>query len=386
MRSGLYKLLSPTSLSPKAALKNTLNTLAGFRLSCGYRKSKKPDKELLKNLYQSGFSLPQLGQPFGAHRSTVSNWMRYYGIERRSFKPWTEEEISTLKKFYPTLKKVKMILPLLPARTLESIYKKAQELGIRWISKKKPSREKLEELYSTLGTKRAADYLGISPTHFRRWMKGAGARLKSPVKNPDLNPSAKLMYILGVLKGDGYVYKRGKRAHVVELSAISEKFVRSFANALTEIDLAPSVRTRYISGYANYRVYVVSAISKNFVEWYRNLDLTQIKEMIGENKELATAFIRGFYESEGSCEISKGYPYISMCNTDLPVLLLVKDLASSLGYDLNLNKAGSTSTGKPFYRLRKCGKSVPRFIDVIKPSIITEPKIAESTSVTEGGT
>jgi len=288
-------------------------------------------------------------------------------------KLWTEGEIFTLKEFYPRLRKIEMILPLLPSRTLGSIHKKAQMLGIKWVPRKRPDRQELERLYNTLGTKQAAETLSISPTTFRRWMRGAGAKLKSPIKNPDLTPSAKLMYILGVLNGDGYVYKRG-RAKIVELGTVKEEFARSFATALKEIGLSPSLRVRrLIKGSREYSTYTASAISKNFVEWYKNTGLAQIREMIGENKEFATAFVRGFYESEGSYEISKGYPSISICNTNLSILLFVKDLVLSFGYNLNLNKASKTSTGKSFYRLRKCGKGVPELIRKIKPCIKAEP-------------
>lgn len=53
--------------------------------------------------------------------------------------------------------------------------------------------EKLDEkmlgkLYKTPGTKRAANHLGISPTHFRRWAKSLGELIgaikPSNVSNP----------------------------------------------------------------------------------------------------------------------------------------------------------------------------------------------------------
>jgi len=338
-------------------------------------KQNKPNEETLRNLYwKDKLSLPELGRYFNVHRTTVSRWMKSYGIERRNSKLWTMEEILVLKKFYPKLRKIKMILPLLPNRTLGSIHKKAQDLGIKWTPRKKPNQKMLESLYKILGTKGAAKHLGISPTHFRRWAKSLNIKLKSPIKRPNLVPSADLMYVLGVLKGDGCVYKRG-RAYLIELSTKSKEFAKSFASALKKLNLTPSLRTRLIKKYENYRVYTVTAISKIFVEWYKGLSLTQIREMIGENRGLAVAFVRGFYEAEGSYIIDPrdGSHSISICNMDLSLLLFVKEMVSSLGYDLNINNAPPTCTGKPFYRLRKCGKTIPKLISAIEPHIKARP-------------
>lgn len=364
-----------STLSPPKSLICSQQAKIGSKVNGKFSKLRKPDKETLQELYTNGLSLPKLGRLFGAHRTTISRWMRNYGIRTRSFnKLWTEKEIYTLKEWYPKLNKIEMILPMLPNRTLGSICKRASNLGIKRIPRKRPSREELEKLYWKLGTKQAAKFLDISQTTFRRWVKSAGGQLRVSIKNPNLSPTAELIYILGVLKGDGYVYKRG-RANVIELTIKSEEFANSFASALRKIGLAPSLWIRSIKRYENYQVYVVTAISKKFVEWYNNVSLMQIKGIIGKNKESAAAFVRGFYESEGSYFVDPrdGTPAICICNTNKFLLLFVKDLISLLGYDLNMNDARPTSTGKPFYRLRKSGRTIPELVDKIKPCIKAMP-------------
>lgn len=304
-----------------------------------------------------------------------------------------EEELSTLRELYPKGTKKELVEKL--GRSWKGIHHKAIELGMLTsmgsmrLAIKTPMRKELEKLYKNSGIKRAAETLGVNRVTVWRWVKKFGIELNTPIKNLNLNPSAELAYILGVLKGDGYIRCDTKKhyKYFVELRVISEEFARSFASSLRKIGLTPVLR-RYppsIGSWGKNPIYSTKAYSKKFVEWYKNLSLEGIQKIAGENKELVAAFVRGFYESEGSYYVSKkGFPVIYISNTDLPLLLLVKDFISSLGYSLNLNKKASlTSSGKCIYCLQKKSKSVPELIATIKPCIKSKPSNIQRVNFTQ---
>jgi intein-encoded DNA endonuclease-like protein len=306
--------------------------------------------------------------------------MRDNGKKR---KRWTQEELSTLRELYSKGMKKELAEKL--GRSWKGIHHKALELnmltpiGSKRLAIRMPAKKELEKLYKNSGIKRTAKTLGVNRVTVWRRVKKFGIELNTPVKNLNLNPSAELAYILGVLKGDGYVRYDTKKQYkyFVELRVTSEEFAKSFACYLQKIGLTPALR-RYnpsIGSWGRNPIYSAKAYSKKFVEWYKKLGLEEIRKIVGKNREFAAAFVRGFYESEGSYYVSKkGFPVIYISNTDLSLLLLVKDFVSSLGYHLNLNKKASlTSGGKRAYCLQKKSKSVSELIAVIKPCIKSEP-------------
>jgi len=318
---------------------------------------------------------------------------RLIRASERSGKRWTREELSTLKELYPKGMKKELVEKL--GRGWKGIHHKALELrmltpiGSKRLTIRMPERRELEKLYKNFGIKRAAEKLGVNRVTIWRWVNKFGIELNTPVKNLNLNPSAELAYTLGVLKGDGHVRCDEKKyyKYFVELRVISEEFAKSFADSLRKIGLAPVLR-KYrpsIGFWGRNPIYSTKAYSKKFVEWYKNLSLEEIRKIIGKNEEFAAAFVRGFYESEGSYYISKkGLPAIYIGNTDLPLLLLVRDFVLLLGYSLNLNKSKLTSRGKRMYCLQKKSKGVPELIAMIKPCIKFEPSNIQRVDFTRG--
>jgi len=211
--------------------------------------------------------------------------------------------------------------------------------------------------------------------------------------NPDLNPTPKLAYILGVLKGDGGVYcyeleNRDWNRYEISLGTKSKEFNLSFEKALKSIGLNPSTYFK-----SSNQAWTTIAQSKVFCEWYESLDLEKIEKMLSKDK-MKKGFIRGFYESEGciSCREgkyrvdSKGNTYydrrkyeISISNANGDLIALVLRALKELGLDFYYSTrelagqepkheigTGSQETVRRFLReISPCIKKVD--LDLISP-------------------
>lgn len=288
--------------------------------------------------------------------------------------PWIDEEIATLITHYPRGEKEELIAKL-KNRTWEGIKRKARRLGLKFSRAKHGiSKEELEKIYKLKGYRRAAEYLGVSNSTVYNWLRKNGIPPLRKINEPNLSPSTDLLYVLGVVKGDGFT-TIGKSRYVVGLVTVSAKFAISFAAALRNIGLHPQFYS-YTLPYRSKkrRAYRVVVSSKMFVEWYRSLNDGDIKKMIGEDKELAAAFVRGFFESEGSFYLIKGkYPAVEIGNANFQLLTIVRDLISLLGISMNFWSSEKARKEKQFYRLHKAGKTVLDLINIIKPCIKASP-------------
>lgn len=334
-----------------------------------------PRKEELEKLYSQGLGSIKLGKIFGVSRCTILRWMAKHGIKRRS-NLWTEEGIEALKKLYPKGEK-RTLLAKLKNRKWNGIRIKASKLGLKFPSTKyKLTKGQIEKLYDQMGFRRAAQHLGIARSTFFYLLKRNNIKLKGLLKNPDINPSTNLLYVLGVLKGDGFICVDNKRRlYTVGLMTTSKKFAESFADALKKIGLRPSLYMGHPPVSSKRKqTYRVVACSKKFVQWYQALAHEEIKNIVGKRKELAAAFVRGFYESEGSYYLAAGkYPHITICNTQPHLLTLIKEFLSQFGVDMNFRAGGKTRAGNQVYYLHRGGKDAPILINIINPCIKSEP-------------
>lgn len=198
---------------------------------------------------------------------------------------------------------------------------------------------------------------------------------KNPRWNrPNLQMSAPLAYILGVLYGDGDFTKKQNRTR---LTVTSKIFIESFRNAINGIGLEPHKIHEYeaecsIPSYNGHKIthyFSTGFKSKAFGEWYQQLTLQKIEELL-DTPELMNSFIRGFYESDGSL---KDYQ-ISFGNTNKQLLELVQRLLIKLGYQgtnlIPTNAGSKRPRRKKMYELYFCRKKqMHRFIKEVKPVI-----------------
>ena len=158
------------------------------------------------------------------------------------------------------------------------------------------SRAELEDLYwgKKLTMDRIAKLKGVRQQTVSKWFKKLGIRVRSQSEafeiyfskhehwnkgkgirvHPDLRMNANLAYILGVLKGDGWV-SDAKSSWRIVLNQTREAFARSFEKALKSIRL--NARTTVLK---HKGLYVTRASSAEFAKWYKSLSLGQIEKMV----------------------------------------------------------------------------------------------------------
>jgi len=183
----------------------------------------------------------------------------------------------------------------------------------------------------------------------------------------NLRPSPTLAYMLGVLEGDGCVYKVQSR-RVISLCTIDERFAFSFYRALEELGLNPRKRL-------HGKYYWVEAISMNFFDWYKSLTLEKLGEYL-KSQSMIIAFLRGFYESEGSYyykwtrRLGRKYYYeaVSIGNTNKSLLKLIKRFLEEINFNFTWTEH------KGLYQLRMYGKEkIKKFFKTITPCIKNSP-------------
>jgi intein-encoded DNA endonuclease-like protein len=146
-----------------------------------------------------------------------------------------------------------------------------------------------------------------------------------------LRPSEELAYVIGVLLGDGYAYRRrrtirGYNYVVVGLKAEDKEFVEEFGRFLAMVLGRKPIYRRSSSRY------FVGVESKTLYEFLRKpIDLDRLKPYVEHCERCVAAFIRGFADSEGSVD-KHGYIYIT--NTNIKRLIYINELLRRLGIEL----------------------------------------------------
>jgi intein-encoded DNA endonuclease-like protein len=188
----------------------------------------------------------------------------------------------------------------------------------------------------------------------------------------NLQPSKDLAYILGVLVGDGWVGYR----YSIGLGSTSKEFAESFANALKNIGLHPNI---YLEPKEHFQkrspnandLWRVIAYSRQFYKWYKDLNLEKIKEVINGYE---VDFVRGFYESEGSCRFRGNSPEVGIHNTNRDLIIFVSGLLTGMGFNLSLNVQRYSRlkpNRKDCFSLHVLGKREEKlkFLETINPII-----------------
>jgi intein-encoded DNA endonuclease-like protein len=182
--------------------------------------------------------------------------------------------------------------------------------------------------------------------------------------SPNLKMTEDLAYVLGVLKGDGCAFIRKDGNGEIVLTVSQRKFADSFSKALLRIGLNPHIKEGKMKGWGKKQAFIVTAYSKTFVEWYKNLNLT-IETFTMEKSVIA--FIKGFYESEGNIYKPKRcrFPMLSMFNSNRNLVKLVQQLLSKIGIHSCLYRCRNG-----VYRLQVHRKNDSlKFLTLIKPVI-----------------
>lgn len=202
----------------------------------------------------------------------------------------------------------------------------------------------------------------------KHYPKLSEAKLGKPVLIPDLRSSAALAYILGVIKGDGYVSQHGNRGRpspYVGLTVITPAFAVKFAHALEEIGLHPSL-------YAFRNYYRVWTSSLLFCSWYKMLNLQELEVAV---KGFEKDYLCGFYESEGSLESNKRQELCSIriAVSDLALARLCFRLLRRLGFHptfVSYHNKLLKKEGKNFHRVGLYRRNeIAAFLKLVSPCI-----------------
>jgi hypothetical protein len=192
-------------------------------------------------------------------------------------------------------------------------------------------------------------------------------------KKPNLEMTENLAYLLGLMKGDGFVsINKKSNAHIIGLSSVNKEISNNFSKALEKIGINSKIFEAYpYNGISKQKQYRAIACSKIFVKWYKELKVDNL-ELLLNTKEKITSFIKGFYEAEGTFYYGR-IIHVAIENTDLELLVLIKKLLEKINFRFNLNgpyKTNSFNRNYNRFRLKTANKEqVFTFLNAIKPIV-----------------
>lgn len=168
-------------------------------------------------------------------------------------------------------------------------------------------------------------------------------------------PSRELSYVLGVLKGDGSVYKTRRHykkkkniAYMLNLQVRDKPFAEEFARCLSVI-FNKSVKVLTCDEKQDRGIfYKVFLASKSFYEWYYSSDIYKIA------LAFPIEFVKGVYDSEGSLGFTtsksknKVYRYniIRIVSSNIELLTKIQDLLEEQDISSKLKKRGIPRTSR----------------------------------------
>lgn len=160
----------------------------------------------------------------------------------------------------------------------------------------------------------------------------------------NLNLNEDLAYILGVLSGDGYIdYSGLRRTHQIGLSATDKEFVEKFKSSLFNFFKIKSTNEFRESRREKWRAqYITRLCSKEACDFIFSFgkfkkENWRIPELIkNSNIKIKSAFLRGFFDSEG--EIDKKIGRVGATSMNFKGLQEIGKLLIDLGIKYTIIK------------------------------------------------
>jgi len=223
--------------------------------------------------------------------------------------------------------------------------------------------EFLREHYRELPYKEIAEKLKRSPDSIKYKRLKMNLEPKQPFIPWKPFPLVELSYVLGVILGDGWVRcQRNPSNYTVGLNCNDKDFAEAFRTALQHIGLKPRMKFRG-------KQWVVWDCNKDFAEWSKSLSPPTIASFLVSN-EMVKSFIRGFYDSEGSFEVTnkkQGHRGAVFYNSNLELLLLIQSLLRNMhicsvlvSHHSNCHKLGVYRQNEVKTFLSEIGSSIKR--------------------------
>lgn len=257
---------------------------------------------------------------------------------------WSEEEVGILKREYPNHASKEIGKEI--GRTKSSVRHKASRLGLKTNRASTGRRWTDEEVRflkkSKKTAKEIAHKLNRSVHSINHKRKKLGLDLH--IKKFDSTPTPDFSYVLGVCYGDAHIGKHGTK-YVIKLGVTDQGFAKTFKESLENIGLSPFL----------WDSYKVEASSKPFIEWFGELTLDDVRELLMES-HTEKDFIRGFYDSEGNLynHIENGHKRsrLRMFNTNRDLMCFISELLEEMGFTFRFSKRENDGKKrKPLYIL-----------------------------------
>jgi len=231
-------------------------------------------------------------------------------------KRWTPEEINILRELYSVAPKEE-ILKALPRRSWNAIQLKAERMGLRRV--------------------------GFIPR-----------------EQPEL------AYILGLIMGDGTVYCYEKKDDCsICLINTNKLIVDEYIRACEKLGFHVGVVTLKPKPPGKKQLYRACFRSKAFAEWYQNIDIKYLEHFLRED-ELFNAFLRGFFEADGTLYWGRSRKIVNIYNNNVELLEFIAKRLKERGY----NSVGIyRNRGRTYSLTIQTGDDVLRFLSEIKPVV-----------------
>src|SRR3989338_1457022 len=228
-------------------------------------------------------------------KSTIQRALHHFKLTSPS-KPWSKQEISTLKNIYGSERRFRTYFP---NRKMSSIYHKANRLGLR--SHIKPRKYAIDEDF------------------FTRW-------------------DSEMAYVLGWMFSDGNV-SSDKRTFAIKLSALDSNILVKIRKALKSESPLMTLTQKLPSG-KGYRKYVLLRINsypmcEDLIALGCVPKKTHKFSIPTMPRNLLKHFVRGYFDGDGSISFNK------------PNIIKIRFVSGSEKFIMNLAKVFTNELGIP---------------------------------------
>ncbi len=160
----------------------------------------------------------------------------------------------------------------------------------------------------------------IRKSHVSDWVNGKHKPYGSTHEFEPI-PTPELAYVVGVTKGDGSISVQ-KWSYRIRLRVIDKEFIEEFDRCASAVVGSRRHSVKWLPKKGLWSVQVSSVLLYRFL----SQRLSRLKKVISHCRRCAAAFLRGFFDSEGSMSGRS----LTVSNTNIQVLRLVKNLMQSL--------------------------------------------------------